>query len=37
MAIKQRKPSRGLFKTGVVNMTVTVTRYCLQETVSYVR
>jgi hypothetical protein len=40
MAIKQRKPSLGFtpaFKTGVVNMPVTITRYCLQEEVSYVR
>ena len=40
MAIKQRKPSLAFtltFKTGVVNMPVTITRYCLQETASYVR
>jgi hypothetical protein len=40
MAIKQSKPSLGFtpaLKTGVVNTPVTITRYYLQEEVSYVR
>ena len=40
MAIKQRKPLPGLYsyiQTGVVNMPVTLTRYYLKETESYVR
>jgi transposase InsO family protein len=40
MAIKQRNPSLGFtpaLKTGVANITVSVTRYCWVKKVSYVR